>query len=181
MCIASRPTLAKTYYWSPISIVFHTTVAKHEPQVRFDGQGEALANAQSVAEDNNFGLILVHSHPSGFSGFSSIDDASDQAVIPSIYNGWLGREPAPPCGSAVMTPDGAIRARIYDRAIRPHIVDVVSVIGDDILRMTDDNGKASRTGVQELWPRVGDGLREGGGVSWGVTKPPGLQARSDTP
>ena len=33
----------------------------------------------------------------------------------------------------------------------------------------------------ELWPRVGDGLREGGGVSWGVTKPPGLQARSDTP
>ena len=34
---------------------------------------------------------------------------------------------------------------------------------------------------RELWPRVGDGLREGGGVSWGVTKPPGLQARSDTP
>ena len=33
----------------------------------------------------------------------------------------------------------------------------------------------------ELWPRVGDGLRGGGGVSWGVTKPPGLQARSDTP
>ena len=33
----------------------------------------------------------------------------------------------------------------------------------------------------ELWPRVGDGLREGGGVLWGVTKPPGLQARSDTP
>ena len=33
----------------------------------------------------------------------------------------------------------------------------------------------------ELWPRVGDGLREGGGVSWGVTKSPGLQARSDTP
>ena len=36
-------------------------------------------------------------------------------------------------------------------------------------------------GTFELWPRVGDGLREGGGVSWGVTKPPGLQARSDTP
>ena len=35
--------------------------------------------------------------------------------------------------------------------------------------------------ADELWPRVGDGLREGGGVSWGVTKPPGLQARSDTP
>ena len=35
--------------------------------------------------------------------------------------------------------------------------------------------------IDELWPRVGDGLREGGGVSWGVTKPPGLQARSDTP
>ena len=33
----------------------------------------------------------------------------------------------------------------------------------------------------ELWPRVGDGLREGGGVLWGVTKPLGLQARSDTP
>ncbi len=38
-----------------------------------------------------------------------------------------------------------------------------------------------RRAAPELWPRVGDGLREGGGVSWGVTKPPGLQARSDTP
>ena len=41
--------------------------------------------------------------------------------------------------------------------------------------------QAGIPGRDELWPRVGDGLREGGGVSWGVTKPPGLQARSDTP
>ena len=35
----------------------------------------------------------------------------------------------------------------------------------------------------ELLPRVGDGLREGDGVSWEVMKPPppGLQAISDTP
>ena len=43
------------------------------------------------------------------------------------------------------------------------------------------NTDAPGQGNGELWPRVGDGLREGGGVSWGVTKPPGLQARSDTP
>ena len=44
-----------------------------------------------------------------------------------------------------------------------------------------DNPTQVGRALQELWPRVGDGLREGGGVSWGVTKPPGLQARSDTP
>ena len=44
-----------------------------------------------------------------------------------------------------------------------------------------DPGHEQHRDMIELWPRVGDGLREGGGVSWGVTKPPGLQARSDTP
>ena len=50
-------------------------------------------------------------------------------------------------------------------------------------RKLDASDRTLRNSVvfKELWPRVGDGLREGGGVSWGVTKPPGLQARSDTP
>ena len=49
----------------------------------------------------------------------------------------------------------------------------------DLVALRFEEGLYRR--VEELWPRVGDGLREGGGVSWGVTKPPGLQARSDTP
>ena len=51
-----------------------------------------------------------------------------------------------------------------------------------VIAVTDgDWFEMLRQQPNELWPRVGDGLREGGGVSWGVTKPPGLQARSDTP
>ena len=143
-----KPTyLGKTILLvADIDCVAHDSCAtRTTSQLRWPG--EALAKAQSVAEDNNFGLILIHSHPSGFSGFSSTDDASDQAVIPSIYNGWLGREPAPLCGSAVMTPDGAIKAHIYDRKINPQNVHVVSVNGDDILRFVDDKGKVRKTGL----------------------------------
>jgi hypothetical protein len=33
----------------------------------------------------------------------------------------------------------------------------------------------------ELWPKVGDGMKGKGGVSWGCLTPPLLHRRSDTP
>ena len=48
-------------------------------------------------------------------------------------------------GSAIMTPDGAIRARLYDRHLNKTAVELVSVIGHDLLFFWEkDAGNARR-------------------------------------
>ncbi len=51
---------------------------------------------------------MIHSHPGGLFAFSDIDDASDRRVIPGLFHAHGDLH-----GSAIMTPDGAIRARLY--------------------------------------------------------------------
>jgi hypothetical protein len=92
---------------------------------------EFLDAWQDRSEAEGLSLILVHSHPTGYFDFSSADDEADQEVMPYLYpygqagNGlWHG--------SAIMTPSGAMRARLYDRAARPHAIDLVAVYGDDL-------------------------------------------------
>jgi hypothetical protein len=83
--------------------------------------------AIDVGEPLDATLILAHSHPGGLLGFSHVDDASDRLVIPSLFHAYGGQH-----GSAVMTGDGAIVARLYDRALAETPVDLVSVAGDDL-------------------------------------------------
>ena len=75
------------------------------------------------------------------------------------------------------------RAETFKLSADPHFVEKVrDIVGlylsppDRALVLCVDE-KSQIQALDELWPRVGDGLREGGGVSWGVTKPPGLQAK----
>ena len=74
-------------------------------------------------------IIAVHSHPQGCPGFSQRDDENDRELFSSV-NGWF--DDGRPHGSAVMTPDGAITARIVEGDGRFSIVDTVSVVGADI-------------------------------------------------
>ena len=67
------------------------------------------------------------------------------------------------------------------KPVRRPKLDGFTGIVDAILEADTDPDVPRKQRPHELWPRVGDGLREGGSVSWGVTKPPGLRARSDTP
>lgn len=97
--------------------------------------GSYLEEAIDVAEPEGLTLILLHSHPGGWLDFSHIDDASDAAVLPSLF------EAAGTChGSAVMTPDGTIRARLYAPDMKCEPVDLVTVAGDDILYWWNDGG-----------------------------------------
>lgn len=101
--------------------------------------GEYLEQAIDLAEPSGSTLILIHSHPGGLFAFSDADDESDRAVIPSLFQAFGALH-----GSAIMTPDGAVCARIYDNGSHARPVDLVTVAGDDLSYWWAD--KATLTG-----------------------------------
>lgn len=95
---------------------------------RLSWPGAWIEKAVDLAEDTEDSIILIHSHPGGFYGFSEADDQSDIATIPALYQAvpWASH------GSAVMTPDGAVCARIYGNAGNPPGRIRTTLIGNNI-------------------------------------------------
>ena len=84
-------------------------------------------------------ILPIHSHPGGLFDFSARDDASDQIVMLALFHAHGDRH-----GSAVMTPDGAVRARLYREDLSVWDVPLVSVVGDDIRYWWSASGPAQR-------------------------------------
>jgi hypothetical protein len=59
--------------------------------------------------------------------FSSVDDRSDQEIIPSIFQACGSLH-----GSGVMLPNGVVFARLYTPQMKPMPVELVSVVGPDL-------------------------------------------------
>lgn len=89
--------------------------------------GSAIEEAIDLAEADGLSLILTHSHPAGLFGFSRQDDRSDLATMPSIFQALGGLH-----GTAIMTSDGAMLARLYRQDLSPMAVESVMVAGDDL-------------------------------------------------
>ncbi|WP_447737535.1 ThiF family adenylyltransferase [Rhodanobacter soli] len=89
--------------------------------------GAHIEEAIDIAAPEQLSLILVHSHPYGFPDFSDTDDASDQEVMPCIFEAVGDLH-----GSAIMLPSGVLLARLYDPHGDLSLVDLVSVVGDDL-------------------------------------------------
>ncbi|MBL4749385.1 MAG: ThiF family adenylyltransferase [Amylibacter sp.] len=92
--------------------------------------GGCIENAIDQAEQNGDAIILAHSHPGGMFAFSKIDNESDACTMPALFsaigaNGFLH-------GSAIMIPNGSMKARIYqnDGTNRPILH--ITKIGHDI-------------------------------------------------
>lgn len=100
--------------------------------------GTYLECAIDRAEPNGLSVIAAHSHPGGLFAFSGADDISDQVVMPALFHG-TGREG----GSAIMTPGGAVRARLYGAAGTATPVDLVIEAGDDLSLWWDADATAS--------------------------------------
>lgn len=79
------------------------------------------------ATDAGYSVLKLHSHPSGFRGFSALDNDSDQTVFESVY-GWVDG----PHASAVMLPDGEIFARVVLGNGEFVVIECVLTAGDDI-------------------------------------------------
>lgn len=101
--------------------------------------------AIDAAEKDDLALILIHSHPGGMLAFSDDDDASDRKVVPGLFQA-LGRLH----GSAIMTPNGVVLARLYEPDMRACIVDLVSVAGDDLSFWWHDCGGLPGTATRPL-------------------------------
>ncbi|MFG0669720.1 ThiF family adenylyltransferase [Pseudomonas sp. xss_1] len=103
----------------------HGACVREKDFLNWPGEYLDLAIAQS--EETQSSIMLVHSHPGGFLGFSELDDESDQITMRSLYAGVEVIH-----GSGVMIPDGRVVARTYDDSQCSTNVRLVSVIGDDI-------------------------------------------------
>ena len=103
----------------------HDACVRRETSITWPGVH--IEQAIDRAETEALTLILIHSHPGGLFAFSDVDDISDRRVIPGLFHAHGDLH-----GSAIMTPDGAIRARLYapDGARRP--IDLVTVSSDDL-------------------------------------------------
>lgn len=89
--------------------------------------GSYLEKAIDAAEETSMSIILVHSHPGGFLAFSNMDDASDVQTMLSLSQGVEAIH-----GSAIMIPEGNMRARLYREGKYSENVELVTVAGDDI-------------------------------------------------
>ncbi|MCZ4288473.1 ThiF family adenylyltransferase [Hoeflea alexandrii] len=89
--------------------------------------GVYIEDAIDIAEPDGFVIILLHSHPGGWLRFSHIDNESDARVIPGLFEAFGSCH-----GSAIITPEGAIRARLYAPDMTWQPVDLVTIAGDNI-------------------------------------------------
>ncbi len=91
------------------------------------------------AERRDLAILKIHSHPGGYSQFSSVDDESDIDLFNSVF-GWT--DSAFPHASAVMLPGG----RMFGRAILPdgsfQALDSILVPGSDLHFWIPEHGGA---------------------------------------
>ena len=91
---------------------------------------DALAELLEDAEANNFSILKVHSHPSGYASFSSTDDRSDHILLPLLRDVM---DIDAPHGSAIMLPDGKMFGRVLPVSGSLADLGLITVVGDDFL------------------------------------------------
>jgi hypothetical protein len=80
-------------------------------------------------EAEGLSIIKVHSHPTGFPAFSTVDDIGDERLLPML-RGWVGDDFS--VGSAVMLPDGQMFGRVLREGAGFEPIECISVAGVDL-------------------------------------------------
>ncbi|WP_310622408.1 ThiF family adenylyltransferase [Flexibacterium corallicola] len=118
----------------------------HRSQDFIKWPGQCVEEAIDRAEPCGDAIILIHSHPGGMFEFSKHDNKSDRQTMPSLFeainaDGFHH-------GSAIMTPNGAIKVRLYrkDGAIKG-IARVLSV-GTDLRELSANSNIPMAFGAQ---------------------------------
>ncbi len=80
-----------------------------------------------AAEEKNFSVGLIHSHPGGFESFSDIDDFNERELFRLSFN-RNGIENVH--SSFIMTPPGNIKGRIWDPSLEAKEIDFIRILGE---------------------------------------------------
>jgi hypothetical protein len=91
------------------------------------------------AEAEGLSVVKVHSHPTGFPAFSTVDDIGDERLLPML-RGWIGADVL--LGSAVMLPNGQMFGRVLRSGAHFKPIECISVAGDDLHFWYAGAGKA---------------------------------------
>ncbi len=121
---------AHRYVVNQILLVGYADCSERSPD-RICWPGTVIEEAIDLAEDHALSIVLMHSHPGGLLAFSTIDDDSDRDVMPALYE--ASESSLIRHGSAIMTPDGAIRARLYDRQLVITPISAVHLASDELI------------------------------------------------
>jgi hypothetical protein len=118
------------YVVNQVLLIGHADCRVRLPN-RISWPGTVIEAAIDLAEPYNLSIVLMHSHPGGMLEFSTIDDASDREVMPALFE--ASELQSILHGSAIMTPDGAIHARLYNRQLAITPICAVHCAGDELL------------------------------------------------
>lgn len=135
LCSRSAPPRARLLVRDFILIPYNTCRIRQRDAITWPGS--YIEEAIDRAEVENLTLVLIHSHPGGLFSFSVADDESDQMVVPSLIQSHGDFH----C-TAIMTPDGAVRARSYANDMVPRPIEMVTVAGHDLLYWWDQDANA---------------------------------------
>jgi ThiF family protein/JAB domain-containing protein similar to deubiquitination enzymes len=92
------------------------------------------------AAKHKLSIVKVHSHPTAYAAFSSMDDEGDSRLLPS-FREWVEEDVLH--GSAIMLPDGQMIGRYLDADADWRSLAAINVVGDDLQFWYPDVGTAS--------------------------------------
>lgn len=92
-------------------------------------QTDSIIHLLEKAAKKKFTIVKFHSHPTGYSQFSELDNESDGKLFPSVF-GWIDGDH--PHASAVMLPNAKLFGRVYTTSGVFHTLQKISVVGDSI-------------------------------------------------
>ena len=135
LCSRSAPPMVRLLVRDFILIPYDACRVRQRDAITWPGS--YIEEAIDRAEAENLTLVLIHSHPGGLFAFSVVDDKSDEVVVPGLMQSHGDFH----C-TAIMTPDGAVRARSYTNDLVPRPIDLVTVAGHDLLFWWDQDANA---------------------------------------
>ena len=106
-------------------------------------------------ERERLGLVVIHSHPTGFPAFSPLDNQSDRQLFRSVY-GWFDENGCH--ASAIMLPNGQMFGRVVAAEGGFSPLSAIRVAGDDIRVWPSGT---STSAIPEFAERVAQTLGKG--------------------
>lgn len=101
--------------------------------------GQCIEDAIDRAEQHADAIVLIHSHPGGMLAFSKVDNESDASTMPALFSaieveGFHH-------GSAIMIPDGSMKARLYRSNGEVQSVNRIIRVGHEISDITKPSSR----------------------------------------